>query len=172
MKSLLLKKKIIFINIKKIYKIFIIRVTLLYFFFKKKLILLLFLCNCFFNKQSIVVKNLISFYSLKWKCNSFFVLKNILNSLIEFFYNVKDLGFIKNLKSLSNSKYFVSVIRSPFVYKKSMEQFIYKQYKISYQTNISIYNYFFDRYKYIYLKKVLQKNIILKLFCKITFNFN
>jgi hypothetical protein len=172
MKMLILKKKIVFINIKKRYNIVTIRIKLFYYFIKKKLMLLVFLSNCLLKKRSIIVTDLKYFYTLKWKCTSPFMLHNKLNSLIEFFYNVKNLGHIKSFNHLSNSKYFVSVIRSPFVYKKSMEQFFYKRYKIYYQTNVLSYNFFFHNYQYVLLKKKLREKAILKLFCKITFIFN
>ena len=172
MNILVLKKKIIFVNIKKSYRIVITQTGLFYYFIKKKLLILVSLFTCVLKKHSIITKDLKYYYTLKWNCTSPFILNSKLNSLIEFFYNVKDLSFIKNLNYFSHSKHFVSVIRSPFVYKKSMEQLFYNEYTIYYQTNTSPYNFFFHNYQYINLKSILHKKIILKLFCKITFTFN
>ena len=172
MNTLILKKKIIFINTKKYCNIIIAKTEIIYYFMTKKLTILIFLSNCLLRKDNIVIENLKYFYTLKWKCASFFVLNSKLNYLIEFCANIKNLGSIKSLNYLSNSKYFVSVIRSPFVYKKSMEQFLYEKYKVYYQTNISNYNFFFENYQYLFLKRVLDKKMISKLFFKITFFYD
>lgn len=172
MNTLILKKKIIFINIKKDCNDIIVKTETIYSFIKKKLIILIFLSNCLLKKYSIVIENLKYFYTLKWKCASFFILNSKLNYVIEFCANIKNSSSIESLNYLSNSKYFVSVIRSPFVYKKSMEQFLYEKYKVYYQTNISIYNFFFQNYQYLFLKRVLNKKMISKLFFKITFFYN
>jgi hypothetical protein len=100
------------------------------------------------------------------------MLNSKLNCLIEFFYSVKKLSYSQSLNYLSKSKFFVSIIRSPFVYKKSMEQLFYNHYKIYYQTKITAYNFFFYNYQYSCLKKNLREKTILKLFCKITFIFD
>jgi hypothetical protein len=168
---LLLKKKIFFIKIKKSYNWFIIRTGSIYYFVKKKLVALVFLSNYTLKKYFLFTKDLNYFYTLKGICNSSFILNSKLAFLTEFFYKIKELGCIKRLDYLFNSQYFVSVTRSPFVYKKSMEQFFYKKYAINYQTNISRYNYFFNTYQVFNLKKVLQKENFLKLLCKITFYF-
>jgi hypothetical protein len=172
MNRLVLKKKIIFINLKKSFAIVSTERGLFYYFSINKIALWVSLSNCVLKKYNVITKSLNYFYTLKWKCTSSFILNSKLNSLIEFFYSVRELSNFKNLNWLSNSKYFVSVIRSPFVYKKSMEQFFYKKYKIYYQTNISTYDFFFHNYQYIHLKMVLRKKKNLKLFCKITFVFN
>jgi len=169
---LVLRKKIIFMHIKKSYKKFIIYTGLFYYFIKKKLALLISLSHCNLKKYNVITNYLSYFYTLKWNCASHFILNSKLNFLIEFFFNLKNIGSIKNLNYLSHCQYFVSVIRSPFVYKKSMEQFFFEKYKVYYQTNALTYNFFFHNYQYIYLKKILQKKKILKLFCKITFIFD
>jgi hypothetical protein len=168
---LILKKKIIFTSIKKLNSNIIRQKKVIYFFIKKKLILLLSLSNCVLKKYIIVTKNLTYMYSLKYSCNSPFILNSKLNFLIEFFYRLKN-GSIKNLNYLSHYKYFISIIRSPFIYKKSMEQFFFKRYTMYYETNISIYNFFFNNYQYKYIKKILQKKKNSKLFCKVIFNFD
>ena len=170
--SVSIKKKIVFINIKKSYNVFTIQIRLFYYFLKNKIVLLVYFSNLLLKKYHIVTKNLKYFYTLKGKSTSPFILNNKLNYLTEFFHNIKDLGCTKNLNYLSNSKYILSVIRSPFVYKKSMEQFFYETYAINYQTNVSMYNVFFHNYQYIYLKKILHRENFLKFFCKITFIFN
>ena len=165
---LVLKKKIIFLNIKKSYKNFLI-FEFYYYFIKGKLSILLCLTNCVLQKDSIISDRLKYFYTLQWTCPTLFILNSKLNFLIEFFYNIKNINRIQNLNHLPNYKYFVSVIRSPFVYKKSMEQFYCENYKVHYQTNILLYNFFFYNYQYVYLKNFLCKKKILKLFCKLTF---
>jgi len=125
MNTLILKKKIIFINNKKDYNKPIAKTEIIYYFIKKKLTILIFLSNCLLKKYSIVIENLKYFYILKWKCTSFF----ILNYLIEFCANIKNSSSVKNLNYLSNSKYFVSVIRSPFVYKKVWNNFYMRNIK-------------------------------------------
>jgi hypothetical protein len=171
MNMLILKKKIIFINIKKSYNK-ILQTKLIYYFIRNKLVILVSFPTCSFNKYNIFTKNLDYSYTLKWNCSSTFILNSKLNSLVEFFYNVKDTNSIKTLNHFSNSKYFISVIRSPFVYKKSMEQFFFNEYIIYYKTDVLAYNFFFHNYQYTNLKNILQKKIFLKLFCKITFTFN
>ena len=111
MNTLILKKKIIFINTKKYCNIIIAKTEIIYYFMTKKLTILIFLSNCLLRKDNIVIENLKYFYTLKWKCASFFVLNSKLNYLIEFCANIKNLGSIKSLNYLSNSKYFVSLIR-------------------------------------------------------------
>jgi hypothetical protein len=172
MNVLVLKKKIIFINCKKSYVMVNTQIRLFYYFIRNKVLLWVYLSNCQLKKNNVMAKSLNYFYTLKWKCTSSFILNSKLNSLLEFFYSVRGLSNFKNINWLSNSKYFVSVIRSPFVYKKSMEQFFYKKYKIYYQTNISTYNFFFHNYQYENLQNALRKKKNLKLFCKITFIFN
>jgi hypothetical protein len=171
MNKLILKKKISSINVKKRCNKIITQKGL-YYSIKKKLVSLVYLSKCLLKKYSIVTKSLNYSYTFKWKCTSLFILNSKLNSLIEFFHNIKNLCSTKNLNYLSSSKNYVSVIRSPFVYKKSMEQFFYEKYKIYHQTNVSAYNFFFHNYQYIHLKKILRKKIISKLFCKITFTFD
>jgi hypothetical protein len=170
MSVLVLKKKIIFINLKKSHIIINTEIRLFYYFIRNKIVSWVFLSNYTLKKNNIII-NLNYFYTLKWKCTSSFILNSKLNSLVEFFYSIHELSNFKNLNWLSNSKYFVSIIRSPFVYKKSMEQLFYEKYKIYYQTNISTYNLFFHNYHYSHLKVVLRKKKNLKLFCKITFIF-
>jgi len=83
------------------------------------------------------------------------------------------MGF-KNLQPISifsKSKYFVSVIRSPFVYKKSMEQFFSETFKIYYQTDLVQFNFFLQKYQYNFLRKELKENSVFKFFCQITFYF-
>jgi hypothetical protein len=100
------------------------------------------------------------------------MLNSKLSSLVEFFSSVQNLKNIKTLNYLRKSNYFISVIRSPFVYKKSMDQFFYETYKIYYQTNFSMYNIFVYSYQYKELCKILKKKNTSKLFCKIVFIFN
>jgi hypothetical protein len=140
-----------------------------YYFIKGQLPVLLCLTNCVLQKNSIINKRLKYFYTLKWNCTTLFILNSKLNFLVEFFYNIKNINCTQNLNHLPNHRYFLSVIRSPFVYKKSMEQFYCENYKVYYQTSILTYNFFFYNYQYIHLKKNLYKNKILKLFCKVTF---
>jgi hypothetical protein len=166
-----LKKKIIFINIKKSHKK-ILKLSFYYYFIKKSnLSILLYLTTCTLQKNSIISKRLKYFYTLKWNCATLFILNSKLNFLIEFFYNIKNLNLIQKLNHLPNHKYFLSVIRSPFVYKKSMEQFYCENYKVNYQTNILAYNFFFHNYQYVHLKNFLHKKKFLKLFCKLTFTY-
>lgn len=74
-----------------------------------------------------------------------------------------------SLRTLASSKYHISVLRSPFVYKKSMEQFFYKTYKINYQTGILKYNFFSEKYCQSLLYKEFTSRMILKLVFKTTF---
>jgi hypothetical protein len=166
---LVLKKKIIFINIKKSYKKSLM-CLFYYYFIKGKLSILLCLNNCILQKNSLTSDCLNYFYTLKWTCATLFILNSKLNFLIEFFYNIKNITCIQNLNHLPNHKYFLSVIRSPFVYKKSMEQIYCENFKVCYQTNILLYNFFFYNYQNVYLKKFLfRKNF--KFFCKLTFTY-
>jgi hypothetical protein len=169
---LILKKKIIFINIKTSGIGLIIKKGFIYHFVNNKLLVLVFLSNYALKKYFILSESLNYFYNLKGKCISPFLLNSKLNFLTEFFHNIKNLGSLRTLNYFSHSQALISIIRSPFVYKKSMEQFFYKKHTINYQTNSLTYNFFFYSYQYISLKKVLEKFLYIKLLCKITFNFN
>jgi hypothetical protein len=173
MKNLLLKTTIILIHIKIFRVLYITTPTgFFYYFTKNKFVLLLFFTNCLFKKKIVMNEGLGTFYALNLKCNALFRLKTKLNSWIELFYTMQNISTVKNLNYLPNAKKFVSVIRSPFVYKKSMDQFFYERYQFCYKTNVSTYNYYFCHYQYEQLQKILQENTIWKLACKINYIFN
>lgn len=65
MNILVLKKKIIFVNIKKSYRIVITQTGLFYYFIKKKLLILVSLFTCVLKKHSIITKDLKYYYTLK-----------------------------------------------------------------------------------------------------------
>lgn len=61
---LILKKKIIFINIKKKFAVFT-QAKFLYYFIKNKFIVLVYLSNYLLKKMKLINKNLIFLYNLK-----------------------------------------------------------------------------------------------------------
>lgn len=65
MNILVLKKKIIFVNIKKSYRRIITQTGLFYYFIKKKLLILVSLSTCVLKKHSIITKDLRYYYTLK-----------------------------------------------------------------------------------------------------------
>lgn len=163
---LLLKKKIIFLNIVEKYGNIIKYSGLVYHFIKSKLIGLVYFCNCSLQKRSVIIFDLSYFYSLKFDSFSPHVFQVKLNRLAEIFSYFQNFS---NLRNLVSSKYSISVLRSPFVYKKSMEQFFYKTYKINYQTGILKYNFFLEKYYQYFLNKEFASRVILKLVFKTTF---
>lgn len=165
---LLLKKKIIFLNFRKKINT---NASLIYYFVVKKIIVLLYFSKCILQRYYLVSTNLKYFYNLKWNTLVSYSLQSKLNTLLEFFIYFMSVILPKNIWNFSNSKYFISVIRSPFVYKKSMEQFFHKTYRICCITNIFKYDFFFQGYQFHFLKNELKEKSILKFFCKIIFLF-
>ena len=157
-----------FIKTKKSYNK-VLTLKFYYYFIKTKLSILICLTNCVLKKNSIINKHLKYFYTIKWSCATLFILNSKLNFLIELFDKIKSINFIQNLNHLPNYKYFLSVIRSPFVYKKSMEQLYFENYKVYYQTSILKYNFYYFNYQYAFLRKSLHNKKNFKLFCKLTF---
>lgn len=102
-------------------------------------------------------------YKLKITIKS---LKNINNLKIKYLYLYKIKQFLKkNIKikgniqqKKKNTKY--TVLKSPHVYKKSMEHFSYNFYKKNFY--ILNDNFFVLIYFLVILKKILPQNILLK----------
>lgn len=168
---LLLKKKIVFITINKKSSNYFLQLKIIYYFIHKGIGLLLYISNCFLLKNNLVSNNLKYIYNLKWNSLSSYILAIKISLLMELFYIFIGFNSVRPILIFSKSKYLVSVLRSPFVYKKSMEQFFYQTSKIYYQTDLIQYNFFFQKYQYNFLKKELKENSIFKFFCQITFFF-
>jgi len=100
------------------------------------------------------------------------LLKTKLSILLEILFCFINSKSTKNVQNLLKSNVFFSIIRSPFVYKKSMEQFFYVTHKLCYQTQAINYNFFLQKYQSIFLKKELNTKGILKFFHKIIFFFD
>ena len=168
---LLLKKKIIFITInKKILKSFL-QLKIIYYFVRKGINIFLYISTCFLLKNNLVSNNLKYIYNLKWNSLSSYVLAIKISLLMELFYIFIGFNSVRPVLIFSKSKYLVSVVRSPFVYKKSMEQFFYQTFKIYYQTDLIQYNYFLQKYQHNFLRKELKENSVFKFFCQTTFFF-
>jgi len=164
---LVFKKKIIILNVKKNS----CKTKFIYFYFKKKEKLLLYLFNCYIQQYDITLNSLKYFYSFKLKSPVFYILETNLNYLLELLFSFSTLSLFTNLKSLQKSKRLLSVLRSPFVYKKSMEQLFSTLYKITYKTHITKYDIILKNYQFTFLKIELEQNSILKFFFKIIFLF-
>ena len=100
-----------------------------------------------------------------------YILRIKISTILEYLFHFSSSNFFNRLQSLPKSNSFFSIIRSPFVYKKSMEQLFYNFYKVRCYTNILSYNLFIQKYQYIFLKNKLCHNSIFKFFCKIKFIF-
>jgi hypothetical protein len=159
-----LKKKIILLNIEKQK----LKIQLVYYCFNFFTITLMNYSNCQSGQYKIVTKILKHSYILKWNSFISFVIEVQLNSVIEFFFSFNNLK-VKNYKKLVYSKKLISLLRSPFVYKKTMEQLCYSSTGIVSQTKFIKYNYILQAYQYFFFNKVLNQNSILKFFLKIVF---
>jgi len=163
---------LILLNIKKkTYKSIVLK-DLIYYVAKRIIIFLLLNLSYNILKQLVVIKNLGYLYNFKWISYSPFVLKNKLSCLFEFF-NFLNKPYIQTIltHSLIKSRHFFSVIRSPFVYKKSMEQLFYWTYKLCHYTNIFRYDIFLQEYQSEILKKELSRKMIVKFSCKIIYYY-
>jgi hypothetical protein len=158
------KKKIILLNIEKQK----LKIQLVYYCFNFFTITLMNYSNCQSGQYKIVTKILKHSYILKWNSFISFVIEVQLNSVIEFFFSFNNLK-VKNYKKLVYSKKLISLLRSPFVYKKTMEQLCYSSTGIVSQTKFIKYNYILQAYQYFFFNKVLNQNSILKFFLKIVF---
>lgn len=67
------------------------------------------------------------------------------------------------------SKKLISLLRSPFVYKKTMEQLHYSLSGITTQTKFIKYDYILQTYQQFFFNRVLNQNSTLKFFFKIIF---
>ena len=139
---LLLRKNFFFFNIFNKFN----NIIILYYRFKNKLFLILNTLYCLLHRYKIISKTLKYIYNLKWVSLVSYILKIKFSFLKNFLFYLNNLTTFKYISILSNSKYIFSVIRSPFVYKKSMEQFFYNTYKISCQNSLANYNYFLQNY--------------------------
>ena len=157
-------KKIILLNIEKQK----LKIQLVYYCFNFFTITLMNYSNCQSGQYKIVTKILKHSYILKWNSFISFVIEVQLNSVIEFFFSFNNLK-VKNYKKLVYSKKLISLLRSPFVYKKTMEQLCYSSTGIVSQTKFIKYNYILQAYQYFFFNKVLNQNSILKFFLKIVF---
>lgn len=85
-----------------------------------------------------------------------------INSILEnmYFLNIFNEGNV--LTFLKKSNIFFSVVRSPFVYKKSMEQFFLQKFKGTFMSNKFCYNFFLQVYEEEQLKNKLKEEVILK----------
>nr|QFP99038.1 ribosomal protein S10 [Rhizaria sp.] len=164
---LLKKKKIIFLSLKKKSQI-----KFIYYSIKNKIFLLIYFSNCFLWQSKIVSSSLKYFYSLKLNAFIFSILGMKLNSLIEKFFIFNNVNFFGSVSNLSKSKCFTSVLRSPFVYKKSIEQFFYETYKINFQTGIVKYIYILQEYQQIFLRNELNQKNISKFYFKLIYCFD
>ena len=158
------KKKIILLNIEKKK----LKIQLVYYWTKIFTIALVNYLNCRLGQFKIVTKKLKHSYIFKWNSHISLVIEVQLNSVIEFFFTFNTLK-VKNYKKLVYSKKLISLLRSPFVYKKTMEQLCYSNSGIVSQTKFIKYNYILQNYQYFFLNKVLNQNSILKFFLKIIF---
>lgn len=127
--------------------------------------------NCLLKKHIVVSKVLKYFYGLKLNSVISYVIELNINYLIEFIFSINNFKAFNSVKCYSKLKHLYSVIRSPFVYKKSMEQFYFSSYKLKYETNIYQYNFLIKNYQKFFIKKELKKNSIFKFVFKITFFF-
>ena len=143
----------------------------LYYFLTNNIKLIIFLFRYPLKKYKVVSKSLKYFYNLKLNSVVSYVLESNINYFIEFLFSFNNFILFNKLKTFAKSKSLYSVIRSPFVYKKSMEQYFCNLYKLNYQTNLFNYNFFLTKYQYFLIKKELNQNSILKYFFKITFFF-
>jgi hypothetical protein len=155
------KKKIIVLQIAKLK---------LYYFIKNKIKLILFVCCA--TKYKVFSKALKYFYNLKLNSVVSYVIEANINYFIEFLFSFNTFFLFNKLKNFSKSKSLYSVIRSPFVYKKSMEQYSCKKHKLNYKTSLFSYDFLLAKYQYFLIKKELNQNSIFKYFFKITFFFN
>jgi len=165
---ILLKKKIIFLQIKTKSITKNLYWGIIYYFTKNRISLLFNNYNYKLWKQYVISNSLKYFYDLKWNSYTSHIVRTKINSLITFctyFLNFS----LNKVYIYPNSWHFLSVLRSPFVYKKSMEQFSYKKHKITCTTNIYGYDFFFENYQFNFLKKEFSCNSVWKFFCKITF---
>jgi hypothetical protein len=151
---ILKKKNIIIYNYKKYQnKIF-------YFCFNKNIKLLIHLLKCLLNRYKIISKGTKYFYTLKLQSVVSYIVELYINYFIEFIFSFNNFTLLGTLKNHAQPKHLYSVLRSPFVYKKSMEQFYYNSYKLKYKTNVTPYNFFLKK-----LSIFLNKNRIKKKFC-------
>lgn len=104
-------------------------------------------------------------YSLKLTIKS---LQNLNKIFIKFkyLYKIKQFLKIKKIKITGNipnkkKNTIYTILRSPHIYKKSREHFNYNYYKQTF--NIYSYNIFDLIHILIILKKVLPKNLLLKI---------
>ena len=140
-------------------KKFNIGIELIYHGIIKKIILF----SYFFNKIKLVFKKISfnSYYKYDIKLISF-VSKMSTNQLS----NLKErFVYLNNLKTqlvLPQSKHILTVLRSPFVYKKSREQFFYNTCKLKFKTSLLSYNFFLQQYNRFFFKNYLKKNSIFK----------
>lgn len=160
---MLSKKKIILLKIKKI------KIQFFYYCIKKCFILLIYLSNCWLQQDKIVTSSLKLAYFFKWKSLTPLVLQTKLSFLTKFFFAFKSLLSFTDLKYLAKSNSLISLIRSPFVYKKSFEQLSYNKFVICCQTHFFKYNFILSNYECFFLKKELHQNSVLKYFFKIIF---
>ena len=157
------------INNKKIIVLYKNKLKLCYFLIiQLKLILFVY----YLIKYKIFSKTLKYFYNLKLNSLVSYIIESNINYFIEFLVSFNTFVLFNRLKNFSKSSSLYSVIRSPFVYKKSMEQYFCKKHKLNYKTNLFSYNFFLTKYQYFLIKKELNQNSIFKYFFKITFFLN
>ena len=161
---MLIKKIIIFYNNNH-------KNNLFYFFKNKKIKILIQFSNCLFKKHNVVSKILNYSYNLKLNSVVSYIIELNVNYFIEFIFSFNNFKTFNKLKNYSKLKHLYSVLRSPFVYKKSMEQFYFSSYKLKYETNTCQYNFLLKNYQNFFIKEELKKNSVFKFVFKITFFF-
>ena len=144
---------------------------ILYYFLTNNIKVIIYIYIYSLKKYKVVSKTLKYFYNLKLDSVVSYIIESNINYFIEFLFSFNTFILFNILKTFSKSKSMYSVIRSPFVYKKSMEQYFFNSYKLNYQTSLFNYNIFLTWYQYFLIKKELNQNSIFKYFFKITFFF-
>lgn len=126
--------------------------------------------NCCFYQTKLIKFNLKYFYLLKLITYDKYFLNLKINSIIESMYCLNVLNKCSFVKNLTKSNSFFSLIRSPFVYKKSMEQIFLEKFKSIFKSENFYYNFFLQEYQEEQLKKFFKKELILKYCYKLILN--
>lgn len=162
---MLLKKKFMLLNFTQKR----LKAGLVYFFKKRSFNLLLSIVKCGLEQRKIANVNLKYSYNLNCRSLTSYVLEMKLKVLLNFFYYFNCLNLATFIKKFSKTNYLISLIRSPFVFKKSMEQLRYDHHKFRCRTNFLAYNFVVENYYSHFLKKELNETSISKYFLKINF---
>lgn len=168
---LLLKKNIIFIHFKRRQLKQYLYFEFIYYYLKFGIKTFIYFSKYLVFRK--VIDTHISFfmYNFKFKCFSFYNIVINLILLIEFFLFFGNINFFNMKYFIKKKKWNFTVLRSPFVYKKTREQYVFNIYRIYFSVYFIYYDFFLQEYYQFIIKKELNKKLIGFFFIKYTFFF-